>query len=692
MNTRSASDTAQATGQSVQYVAQGDLRVAQGITLQADRRGTPWAGHQVQRCRQGGNSSLQASANVTSDGPVSAGGHPLRGCPTRRAAVSRDRHAGVPRDRHRCARLRRPDPPRCRWRGRSHPSPGRTGRGRRAWAALPGNAIAGSPYGQPSLPPALRSPAATFSDASRVSIGTLDLRDTSTQLTFDNTQPYNAATGQGVQLGQLLFGGGNALTIAGNGGFGFQGGITVLGPNAAYQGPALSANGGQLSFLLPADAVNGTTMLRASAPIATQGATVAMQAAGPLKRLLPGDRIMLISATTGTVANPGSHILEYGAYRYLFDVQSASALTATLASTNLTLAANKLSPLYRRRHRRAGRQRRHAVGRRPARPRARPVLQSGPGPHPLHRQEPQAGPRQRRVRLRPGGATAAGDYVVAPLVEAGRTRYRGQASSAACRPRARAASTTSAWASWRATGSWAARMPRPRCAADACAAAIPTTSTAAPTTAVVRTIGAHAMLGHVMPLSERGQLDAYARLQWQRLAAIPCATTRATSSAMTPRRRCARAWARATSTRPATRRALRGRGLGAGRQDRGARGSMARPCSGHQWRRDGAGSGRALEPSPSWSLRLSAQGQFGARQGIGRGFRLSALLRRDAGSAQVGRWASTVSRICITYSPQSCATKGGVQAASAWTNRATARSRRSRPRGSPPETRPQADP
>ena len=25
------------------------------------------------------------------------------------------------------------------------------------------------------------------------------------------------------------------------------------------------------------------------------------------------------------------------------------------------------------------------------------------------------------------------------------------------------------------------------------------------------------MLGHVMPLSERGQLDAYARLQWQRL-------------------------------------------------------------------------------------------------------------------------------------------------------------------------------
>ena len=64
--------------------------------------------------------------------------------------------------------------------------------------------------------------------------------------------------------------------------------------------------------------------------------------------------------------------------------------------------------------------------------------------------------------------------------------------------------------------------------------------------------------------------------------------------------------------------------------------------------------GARWEPSPSWSLRLSAQGQFGARQGIGERLSSIALLRRDAGSAQVGRWASTVSRICITYSPQSC--------------------------------------
>ena len=211
-------------------------------------------------------------------------------------------------------------------------------------AALPGNAIAGSPYGQAVFAAGvLRSPAATFSDASRVSIGTLDLRDTSTQLTFDNTQPYNAATGQGVQLGQLLFGGGNALTIAGNGGFGFQGGITVLGPNAAYQGPALSANGGQLSFLLPADAVNGTTMLRASAPITRR--------APPWPCRPPARSSACCPATASCSSAPPparsptrSHILEYGAYRYLFDVQSASALTATLASTNLTLAANKLYP------------------------------------------------------------------------------------------------------------------------------------------------------------------------------------------------------------------------------------------------------------------------------------------------------------------------------------------------------------
>ena len=314
-----------------------------------------------------------------------------------------------------------PDPPLAVGGGDAlHPSPGRTGRGRRAWAALPGNAIAGSPYGQGLAAGALRSPAATFSDASRVSIGTLDLRDTSTQLTFDNTQPYNAATGQGVQLPTAVRRRQRAdhrrqrrLRLPGR--------HHVLA-HAAYQGPALSANGGQLSFLLPADAVNGTTMLRASAPIARRAPPwpcrpPAAQAPAARRPHHAHQRHHRHGR------QPGSHILEYGAYRYLFDVQSASALTATLASTNLTLAANKLYPAHRRRHRRA-RQRRHAVGRRPARPRAaRPVLQSGPGPHPLHRQEPRwtaptpcsATPWRRHRR---------GDYVVAPLVEAGRPLSR----------------------------------------------------------------------------------------------------------------------------------------------------------------------------------------------------------------------------------------------------------------------------
>ena len=184
-----------------------------------------------------GNSSLQASANVTSDGPVSvlAGTHYVAARPAvlqfretamlafRETAIDAPAYAaagsatlsvaGTLYIRHQDGLVVAGEPgPRC-----------------------PATRSPAVPMARPSLPPALRSPAATFSDASRVSIGTLDLRDTSTQLTFDNTQPYNAATGQGVQLGQLLFGGGNALTIAGNGGFGFQGGITVLGPNAAYQ-------------------------------------------------------------------------------------------------------------------------------------------------------------------------------------------------------------------------------------------------------------------------------------------------------------------------------------------------------------------------------------------------------------------------------------------------------------------------
>ena len=177
-----------------------------------------------------GDSSLQASANLTSDGPVSvlAGTHYVAARPAtlefRETAIDAPAYAaagsaslsvaGTLYIRHQDGLVVAGEP----------------------GAGLPGNRAAGSPRPGHPAAGALRSPAATFRDASRVSIGTLDLRDTSTQLTFDNTRPYNIATGQGVQISQLLFGGGNTLTITGNGGF--QGGISVLGPNAAYQGPA----------------------------------------------------------------------------------------------------------------------------------------------------------------------------------------------------------------------------------------------------------------------------------------------------------------------------------------------------------------------------------------------------------------------------------------------------------------------
>ena len=70
-------------------------------------------------------------------------------------------------------------------------------------------------------------------------------------------------------------------------------------------------------------------------------------------------------------------------------MQSASALTATLAATNLTLAANKLYQSIG-----AGigalADSGGMLSAADLRPRAaRPVLQSGPGPHPLYRQEPR---------------------------------------------------------------------------------------------------------------------------------------------------------------------------------------------------------------------------------------------------------------------------------------------------------------
>ena len=206
-----------------------------------------------------------------------AGGHPLRGCPTR--------HAGIPRDRHRRARHAAAGSASLSVAGTLYirHQDGLVVAGEPG-AGLPGNRPPAVPMARPSAAGALRSPAATFRDASRVSIGTLDLRDTSTQLTFDNTRPYNIATGQGVQISQLLRRRQHAdhhrqRRLAS------RAASACLDPMPPIR-PGPVSQGGQLSFLLPAEAVNGTTMLRASAPIGTQGATVAMQAAGPLKRLL----------------------------------------------------------------------------------------------------------------------------------------------------------------------------------------------------------------------------------------------------------------------------------------------------------------------------------------------------------------------------------------------------------------------
>ena len=143
MSTRSASDTAQATGQSVQYVAQGDLRVAQGITLQAGsakvgRPGRDLRFNGVAKGRQQPSGERQPDQRWSGQ---RAGGHPLRGCPTR--------HAGIPRDRHRRARLRRRRIRLAVGGGDAlYPPSGRTGRGRRARRRAAGNRAAGSPYGQ----------------------------------------------------------------------------------------------------------------------------------------------------------------------------------------------------------------------------------------------------------------------------------------------------------------------------------------------------------------------------------------------------------------------------------------------------------------------------------------------------------------------------------------------------------------
>ena len=108
------------------------------------------------------------------------------------------------------------------------------------------------------------------------------------------------------------------------------------------------------------------------------------------------------------------------------------------------------------------------------------------------------------------------------------------------------------------------------------------------------------MLGHVMPLSERGQLDAYARLQWQRLGGDSVRNDAGdqlsydATQALRTRLGARYVYAAGDQTRLYAGAAWEQR-----RQDRGARGSMARPCRGA----DTNGGATVLEAGARWSHR-----------------------------------------------------------------------------------------
>ena len=108
--------------------------------------------------------------------------------------------------------------------------------------------------------------------------------------------------------------------------------------------------------------------------------------------------------------------------------------------------------------------------------------------------------------------------MVAPLVEAGRTRYRGQASSgglsAEGKGRVDNVGVGILARYWFLGGTYAEASLRSGRMRGSYTDDIDGSTNYRSRS---NYWGAHAMLGHVVPLSERGQLDAYARVQWQRL-------------------------------------------------------------------------------------------------------------------------------------------------------------------------------
>lgn len=624
--------TPKTMAQSVLYEVNGDLFVGDDVTLQAGGAFAQFGDNRYPGIATGGDSRLRVGGNMWSDGAV--------------RVLAGQHDSGFPRLDSLEVGIADAGDAALSVAGLlyvTHPSgvivQGEPG------ATLQSNQASAASFGRASFDVGvLRTPAAVFSDAHRVTIGTLAMTDTSTQLNLTNTQPYDDSRDQGVLLGNLIFGAGNTLAINGNGAFAFRGDITVTGPNATYRGPSLKADGRNLNFVLPATAINGTTMLHATSPISIQGATVALEARAPLKYLKEGDEITLIDSTEGRVANQGAYKLQQGAYQYRFNLQSSTDLTATLMAPEGTPAPSKSDP--------------PAINAPAANPRfIDPAISTlyrraiGAGINALADSGSALsaadlrGPDRRGFFFIPGvgrthidnsgltlersdflfghaigGATTAGDYIIAPLLEAGHTNYRAKTSVAGQASDGRG-SLDNIGAGllarhWFHNGAYAeasVRGGRIRGSySDGAESSANYTSRSG-------YWGLHGKAGYVATLSESAQLDSYVRVQWQRMAgdsvrnkasdelsydATQLLRSRIGTRYIYDLGGSARVYAGA-GWEYDTNSDVRARIDGAPLAKTNFNGGTGILEAGVRW-----------EPSPLWSARLSSQGQFGMRQGI----------------------------------------------------------------------------
>ena len=129
-------------------------------------------------------------------------------------------------------------------------------------------------------------------------IGTLDVNNQNTTVTLNNTTPWNGSTG--VLFNTIVVGGGQTLTIAGNGGYDFNS-FVVNGLNARFNGGGLDATNRSLSFNLPDTIVSGNTMLHMTGGLTLNNTFIAMQYSGT--GLAPGSSIVLVDAASATATN-----------------------------------------------------------------------------------------------------------------------------------------------------------------------------------------------------------------------------------------------------------------------------------------------------------------------------------------------------------------------------------------------------